>query len=118
MLADPSTVRGMPYAEVNGQRIYFQDTGGDGAPVILAHGFLMDRSMFDPQVEALGADHRVITWDERGFGQTEFDAQPFTYWDSANDLLGLMDHLEHRPRRRRRHEPGRLRVAARRAART
>ncbi len=93
MLADPSTVRGMPYADVNGQRIYFEDTGGDGAPVILAHGFLMDSSMFEPQVEALGADHRVITWDERGFGQTEFDAQPFTYWDSASDLLGLMDHL-------------------------
>ena len=73
----------MPYAEVNGQRLYYQDTGGDGPPVILAHGFLMDRSMFDPQIEALADDHRVITWDERGFGQTEFDSQPFTYWDSA-----------------------------------
>lgn len=93
MLADPSTVRGMSYAEVNGQRLYYQDTGGGGTAVILAHGFLMDRSMFDPQVEALSADHRIITWDGRGFGQTEFDSQPFTYWDSAKDLLGLMDHL-------------------------
>ena len=83
----------MPYAEVNGQRLYYQDTGGDGPPVILAHGFLMDRSMFDPQIEALTPDHRLITWDGRGFGQTEFDSQPFTYWDSARDLLGLMDHL-------------------------
>ncbi|MGI9052445.1 MAG: alpha/beta fold hydrolase [Ilumatobacteraceae bacterium] len=82
----------MPYAEVNGQRIFFQDSGGDGPVVILAHGFLMDRSMFDPQVEALADDYRMITWDERGFGQTEFDSQPFTYWDSAKDLLGLMDH--------------------------
>jgi 3-oxoadipate enol-lactonase len=92
-LADPSTVRGMPYAEVNGQRIYYQDTGGDGAPVILAHGFLMDRSMFGPQVEALRGDHRVITWDERGFGDTTYDGEPFSYWDSANDCLGLLDHL-------------------------
>jgi len=93
MLAYSSTLRGMPYAEVNGQRIFYQDTGGDGPVVILAHGFLMDRSMFDPQIEALANDYRMITWDERGFGQTEFDSQPFTYWDSAKDLLGLMDHL-------------------------
>jgi pimeloyl-ACP methyl ester carboxylesterase len=61
--------------------------------VILAHGFLMDREMFLPQVEALSPEFRVITWDERGFGQTEFDGQPFTYWDSARDCLGLLDHL-------------------------
>ena len=36
----------------------------------------------------------MITWDQRGFGQTEFDSQPFTYWDSADDCLGLLDHLQ------------------------
>ena len=83
----------MPHADINGQRIYFEDTGGDGPAVILAHGFLMDQEMFAPQVEALSSDYRVITWDERGFGQTEFDGKPFTYWDSASDCLGLLDHL-------------------------
>jgi 3-oxoadipate enol-lactonase len=83
----------MPFADVNGQRIRFEDTGGDGLPVIFSHGFLMDREMFAPQVEALAPEFRVITWDERGFGQTEFDGQPFTYWDSASDCLGLLDHL-------------------------
>ena len=83
----------MPYAEINGQRIRFDDTGGDGAPIILSHGFLMDREMFAPQVEALAPDYRVITWDERGFGETEFDGKPFTYWDSARDCLALLDHL-------------------------
>jgi pimeloyl-ACP methyl ester carboxylesterase len=84
----------MPYAEVNGQRIYFQDTGGDGQAVALAHGFLMDRSMFAPQIEAFGDQYRLITWDQRGFGQTEFDSEPFTYWDSADDCLALLDHVE------------------------
>src|SRR5437588_12160823 len=53
----------------------------------------MDRTMFEPQVDALSRDFRVITWDERGFGETEFDGKPFTYWDSARDCLGLLDHL-------------------------
>lgn len=84
----------MPYAEVNGQRLHYVDTGGDGPPVVLSHGFLMDHEMFAPQVEVLRDRHRVITWDERAFGQTAYDGQPFTYWDSAADVLCLLDHLD------------------------
>jgi 3-oxoadipate enol-lactonase len=83
----------MPYADVNGQRIRYEDSGGDGPPIILSHGFLMDREMFAPQVAELAPEYRVITWDERGFGETVFDGQPFTYWDSARDCLGLLDEL-------------------------
>lgn len=83
----------MPYAEVNGQRLRYEDSGGDGPPVMLSHGFLMDREMFAPQVEALSPEFRVITWDQRGFGETGFDRRPFTYWDSARDAFGLLDHL-------------------------
>ena len=83
----------MPFAEIDGQRICFADSGGDGPPIILSHGFLMDQHMFAPQVAALSPEFRVITWDERGFGSTEFDGEPFTYWDSARDCLGLLDHL-------------------------
>lgn len=83
----------MPHAAVNGQRLYFEDTGGSGPPVVFSHGFLMDHEMFAPQVEALRDAYRVITWDERGFGLTEYDDQPFSYWDSARDCLGLLDHL-------------------------
>lgn len=83
----------MAKADVNGARIAFDDTGGDGPAVILAHGFLMDRSMFEPQAVALGDRYRVITWDARGFGDTDYDGEPFTYWDSAADCLGLLDHL-------------------------
>ena len=43
----------MATASLNRQQIAYDDTGGDGPPVVLAHGFLMDRSMFDPQVDAL-----------------------------------------------------------------
>jgi 3-oxoadipate enol-lactonase len=84
----------MPFAPVNGQQIFYTDSGGDGPPVVLGHGFLMDQTMFDHQVAALAPSYRVVTWDERGFGQTDWDGKPFTYWDSASDCLGLMSHLE------------------------
>ena len=82
----------MPFADVNGQRIYFEDSGGDGAAVLFSHGFLMDHEMFASQIAALAGEFRTITWDERGFGQTEATSD-FTFWDSAEDALALLTHV-------------------------
>lgn len=82
----------MATAQLNGTSIFYEDSGGSGPAVVLSHGFLMDHTMFDPQVEALRKYHRVVTWDERGFGGTKATGD-FSYWDSANDVLALMDHL-------------------------
>jgi pimeloyl-ACP methyl ester carboxylesterase len=83
----------VPIAEVNGQRIAYEDTGGDAPAVIFSHGLLMDREMFAPQIEALRGEFRCIAWDARGHGETGPASQTFSYWDSADDLLALADHL-------------------------
>ena len=80
------------FAGVGGRRLRYEDTGGAGLPLVLSHGFLMDADMFRPQLEAL-TGQRVITWDQRGHGQTLSTLEPFTYWDSADDLAGLLDLL-------------------------
>jgi 3-oxoadipate enol-lactonase len=82
----------MPIAAINGININYTDTGGDGPAVVLSHGILMDHSMFDQQVAALSPEYRMICWDERGQGQTVAPG-PFSFWDSARDVLGLLDHL-------------------------
>jgi pimeloyl-ACP methyl ester carboxylesterase len=79
-------------ADVNGTEIGYTDSGGDGPAVVLSHGFLMDHTMFGPQLPALTPEFRVITWDQRGFGATRAPG-PFSYWDSARDVLGLLDYL-------------------------
>jgi len=83
----------MPHARINGQNIYFEDSGGSGMPMVFSHGLLMDHEMFAPQVEAFRSGNRVIAWDERCHGKTETTSDPFTYWDSAEDLGGLLSHL-------------------------
>ena len=83
----------MPYADVNGQRLFFSDSGTGDDVIVFSHGFLMDHTMFDAQVGAFEDRRRCIVWDERGHGQTETTDEPFSYWDSARDLLGLLDHL-------------------------
>jgi pimeloyl-ACP methyl ester carboxylesterase len=83
----------MPFVEVRGQKLHYDDTGGGALPIVLSHGFLMDSDMFDAQVRTLRNRHRLITWDQRGHGRTVSTPEPFTYWDSAEDLAGLLDHL-------------------------
>jgi 3-oxoadipate enol-lactonase len=82
----------MATASVNGITVSYTDSGGDAPAVVLSHGYLMDSAMFAPQVTALSPEFRVICWDERGHGGTHATG-PFSYWDSARDLLGLLDHL-------------------------
>jgi 3-oxoadipate enol-lactonase len=79
-------------AQVNGTDIAYTDSGGDGPAVVLSHGYLMDHTMFDPQRSVMDKEFRVVTWDQRGFGETSASG-PFSYWDSARDVLGLLDHL-------------------------
>lgn len=76
-----------------GVTLSYTDSGGPGPVLIFSHGFLLDGRMFEDQVSALASGYRCITWDARGHGETTYDGAPFTYWDSAADLLGLMDRL-------------------------
>jgi pimeloyl-ACP methyl ester carboxylesterase len=83
----------MPHADINGQQLFYEESGSGDDVIVLSHGLFMDHSMFDPQVDALADEWRCITWDERGHGQTRTTDDPFSYWDSASDLLGLLDHV-------------------------
>ena len=82
----------MPLQHINGQWLHYEDSGGELGPLVLAHGLLMDSDQFAPQLKARGKC-RIITWDARSHGETETTDDPFNYWDLADDLRGLLDHL-------------------------
>lgn len=84
----------MPYAAINGQQLFYRDTGGNAPALMFSHGLLMDQEMFAPQIGVLQRRFRCVSWDERGHGQTATDhIEPFSYYDSADDLAGLLDYL-------------------------
>jgi pimeloyl-ACP methyl ester carboxylesterase len=76
-----------------GQTVAYSDTGTDGPALVLLHSFAMDGSMFAAQIATFGDTYRCIAIDERGHGGTPGDT-PFTYWDVADDVLAVLDHLE------------------------
>ncbi|OHU47418.1 hypothetical protein BKG82_27825 [Mycobacteroides chelonae] len=84
----------MPFADVNGQTLYYTDSGGDGTPVILSGAMLLDTVILEPLTDALAtAGYRAIAFDARYHGQTKSDGQEFDFIDWARDFLGLADVL-------------------------
>lgn len=82
----------MKVYERDGWRLAFEEVGS-GPPVLLLHGLLMNHSMFDPQVEALGNRYRFLLPDARGHGASEHRAEPYSQWDLMEDARALLDHL-------------------------
>jgi 3-oxoadipate enol-lactonase len=76
-------------ATVNGERLYYEVTG-EGAPVVLIHGWSLNLEMWEPQVSTLSRRFRVIRYDRRGFGKSSGSED--ATWDAA-DLEALLDHL-------------------------
>jgi pimeloyl-ACP methyl ester carboxylesterase len=84
----------MPHLSRHDVALFYVDEGDRDAPaVVFNHGFLMDHTMFDAQVQALRDEFRCVRWDQRGFGASGASG-PFNYWDSARDCLALMDVLD------------------------
>jgi non-heme chloroperoxidase len=74
--------------------LYYEDHGA-GKPVVLIHGYPLSGRAWDRQVPALlGAGHRVVTYDRRGFGQSSRPTVGYDYDTFAADLAVLMEQLD------------------------
>jgi pimeloyl-ACP methyl ester carboxylesterase len=79
------------FADVNGTRLYYE-VAGQGAPLVLRHGFTLDTRMWDDQFAVFARRYRVIRYDGRGFGRSALpvEGEPYTHED---DLAALLTHL-------------------------
>ncbi len=75
-------------------RLHVEDSGGDGLPVVLIHGWPLSSTSWKAQVGPLrNAGYRVIAYDRRGFGASEKPAGGFDYDTLADDLASVIDDL-------------------------
>lgn len=88
----------MPYVNVGREndtdiRIHYRDHG-DGAPVVLIHGYPLDANSWERQERALiAAGYRCISYDRRGFGRSSQPTAGYDYDTFAADLKAVLDHL-------------------------
>jgi pimeloyl-ACP methyl ester carboxylesterase len=86
----------MKTAQISTGELAYIDRGA-GQPVLLVHGFPLDHTMWDAQIEALSKHSRVIAADLRGFGQSPLGPVDPTHGITmeryADDLAELLDEL-------------------------
>ncbi|HVL81745.1 MAG TPA: alpha/beta fold hydrolase [Actinomycetota bacterium] len=75
-----------------GFRIHYVEQG-EGQPVVFAHGFLMDHTMFAPQFEDTPDTHRCVAWDMRGHGLSECPPGPWALQDIVDDWIAFVEHV-------------------------
>ncbi|MDY7104098.1 MAG: alpha/beta fold hydrolase [Actinomycetota bacterium] len=82
----------MPTIDRDGVRIHWEATG-DGPAVLLTHGYTATSRMWEPNLAALAADHRVVTWDIRGHGRSDSptDAAAYSVDASVADMAAVLD---------------------------
>ncbi|MFF8861377.1 alpha/beta fold hydrolase [Streptomyces sp. NPDC015139] len=69
--APPVPSRSLTVVSADGARLHVEVHGPDDAPaVVLAHGWTCSTAFWAAQVRDLCADHRVITYDQRGHGRS------------------------------------------------
>lgn len=80
---------------VNNLEVSYTDNGADDAPVIIfIHGFPLNKSMWNKQIEAFKDTYRVIAYDIRGHGDSEGGDKGFSINLFTSDLISLMDILK------------------------
>ena len=86
----------MTRAPVNGIHIYYEVRGRhDGTPLVLLHGggSTID-SNFGRVLPFLARNRRVIALEEQGHGRPSDRGEPVTFEQSADDVDGLLQHLQ------------------------
>ncbi|MCA9253187.1 MAG: alpha/beta fold hydrolase [Phycisphaerales bacterium] len=83
----------MSTATINNQKIAYESKGS-GRPVLLVHGFPLNREMWRAQIDALATSHQVIAPDLRGFGESDPPSGDVPMADHADDLAALLDYLQ------------------------
>lgn len=79
----------------DGINLHVSDSGQPGQPVLLIHGWPMSGAAWANQVQALQASgYRPITYDRRGFGDSDKPSNGYEYDTLAADLNAVIEDLD------------------------
>lgn len=74
---------------VGADRLWVDDSGGEGVPFVLLHPGITDSRVWDPMLPHLG-QHRVVRFDNRGYGRSP---RATTSYSTLGDLTAVLDAL-------------------------
>src|SRR5450755_334983 len=68
----------MPKINRDGVQIYYE-VHGSGPPLLLTHGYSSTAQMWQGQIEALSEHHKLVLWDMRGHGRSDYPGDASAY---------------------------------------
>lgn len=74
------------FVEVDGTPLYYEQAG-HGSDVVLVHGSMLDRRMWDDQFVSLAEHYRVLRYDLRCYGRSPCGDAEFAHRDDLAELL-------------------------------
>jgi len=82
----------MPMLDREGVKLYYE-AHGEGPALILTHGYSATSQMWAGQIDALAPHFKVVTWDMRGHGQSDYPEDQAAYSEEATvaDMAALLD---------------------------
>lgn len=81
----------MPYVQLSGVQLWYNDTGGSGVPVILMHAASGNCESWVYQLPAFtAAGYRCIAYDRRGWGRSQSTLPAAPPGTVSDDLHGLV----------------------------
>jgi len=83
----------MEKIKVNGINLAYEHRGRS-EPLVLIHGYPLDRTTWNEAASLLEPDFDLIIPDLRGMGQSDAVDKTYTVTDLASDIAGLLDHLK------------------------
>src|ERR1700674_5177047 len=84
----------MPKINRNGVAIFYE-VHGSGPPLLLTHGYSSTSAMWQGQIEALSKHHKLVLWDMRGHGRSDYPSDPAAYSEALTvaDMAVLLDEV-------------------------
>jgi pimeloyl-ACP methyl ester carboxylesterase len=82
----------MPKLNRDGVNIHYK-IHGSGPPLLLTHGYSSTSAMWQGQITALSRQHKLILWDMRGHGESDYpdDAAAYSEALTVGDMAALLD---------------------------
>ena len=80
----------MPMLDVDGARLHYHEHGS-GETIVLTAGYNTPSKLWGPLVPLLAERFRVVTYDVRGFGETEIEGTSASLDDASDDLHALIE---------------------------
>jgi 3-oxoadipate enol-lactonase len=83
----------MPTIRANGLDLAYQVDGDHPETLVLVNGLADAKESWDAQIPAFAERYRVVSYDNRGVGESPAPPGPYTTAEMATDLAGLVDGL-------------------------